>query len=393
MIDAFAAADHPARSKKKVQQVHTALNRLKNSAVDDDASRHVGRVLTGLAGAILDNAASSGYGQVLPTAPVDDRAPIPELVSLHVERYIPHEKLGPRLHLLSLPTQQRWLDKINAGEVELTQLGLETVEQALSFVRKFGRKVRVLDLRPYGNAVTDADIKQLAGTCPRLRKLTVRSSGLTDKIAPDLAKFSQLRALALHCAWNLTDAIGADLAVLRRLESLDLSWCSKITSGIGPSLQKMTQLQRLDLSFCFAVNDCIGRYLVSLDRLRILSLCGCERVTNALGPYLSQMPQLKELDLHGCTRLTAWIGPYLAGMTGLTSLILCGCSRISDEIAPHLAMLTNLRRLDAAFMPLSDEVGPHLAKLTNLEHLDVSSCPQITAAINPHLAHIDTVKR
>lgn len=230
--------------------------------------------------------------------------------------------------------------------LEILRLSLTNVDDDSMSTITGIKSLSILDL-DHCTKVTDKGIKYLTAL-PRLRALTLTSTGITDKSADYLRAMPSLEFVFLE-GTRITNAGLAPIAELKNLRGLFVRDCGSIDgSGIAMVCRAMPQLERMSMGGpALKEGDFIP--LQSLEKLQVLNLYNC-----AIGPEdLKAIGTLKNLSIlyisHGLFDDSAL--PYLYGLKKLRGIGLWECQRITT---PGLAELR--AHLDRPIQILSDKV-------------------------------------
>ncbi|GAQ83268.1 hypothetical protein KFL_001410250 [Klebsormidium nitens] len=139
-----------------------------------------------------------------------------------------------------------------------------------------------------GAAVSDADLAELAGACPRLEHLRLRMLMISGEgILPVVRQAQHLSTLSLHhCAGPFTP---------RLLDTL----CGSAAGASLRTLKLIGGISTLD-------DACIARLANGLPTLEKLALAGARRLTPAALKLIAEgWPALRHLALENCGRVTA----------------------------------------------------------------------------------------
>lgn len=94
---------------------------------------------------------------------------------------------------------------INENKLSPKDLGINTVEQAKLFLKQYGEHINHLDLRKFGNSVTDSALEEIINSCPNLNSLLVESDKISDNGFSAIAgNCKNLISLYLTWCWGLT---------------------------------------------------------------------------------------------------------------------------------------------------------------------------------------------
>jgi hypothetical protein len=137
-------------------------------------------------------------------------------------------------------------------------------------------------------SVEDADLESLR-LSPRLRKINLARSAVTDDGMRHLAALANLRELSL---WRtaITNAGIAELTGLKKLESLSLSQTAVSDDGLR-SVALMKRLRDLDLEGDVQITGAGLSYLTALPNLKVLNVAN----TKLTAPDLAKLKTIKSL--------------------------------------------------------------------------------------------------
>ena len=151
--------------------------------------------------------------------------------------------------------------------------------------------------------LTDADMA-LLGSLPRLSRLSLSHTRVTDRGVRELRPLTALTALDLSFVQRFTDAgVGAlrEMSGLRRLALRG----TPLTSRALPAIARLAKLEELDLSHTHVSDENFDE-LLALTELRRLAVGGTLISGSAL-PMLRLLPKLEELDLGGVQRVDSGV--------------------------------------------------------------------------------------
>ena len=254
---------------------------------------------------------------------------------------------------------------------------IESAINKLGFVRRDKALAGqpVVEVQLNSDQVSDNTLAFLK-SFPRLQKLSMVNSKITDKGLVHLKGLTHLRELNLGGCRKITDEGIAHLAGLTRLQMLELGYTGITNSGVA-HLKGMKDLRKLSLSTT-KVDDGALIHLQGLTELRELNLFNVgefltgKRVTDEGLKLLKGLTKLQVLLIPNSS-VTSKGMEYLKGMTDLRELNLF-CTRVGDEGLAHLKGLTHLqRRLTLAGAKFTDDGLAALSKkIEELSDLDIS---------------------
>ena len=206
-----------------------------------------------------------------------------------------------------------------------------------------------------------SDLPQL----PKLKRLHIHSSGLTDERVSELSGIKSVNSLDL--IGSFTDDGLTFLSKMRHLRRLALN-SSNVSNAIMPAIGKMNELEYLSL-INTPVTDSGLAHIARLTNLESLVLSRTSITDDGL-IHLSQLSNLRKLMLDRGD----WIGDsfrHLANLTELESFIFDPV-RVHDEHLRHLTKLKNLAVLRLKGQQITDAGLVHVRTMTGLKHLDLN---------------------
>jgi len=231
-----------------------------------------------------------------------------------------------------------------------------------------------------GTWVSDDDLARLAKLFPKLEKLTLAHTRLTDSAFPHLASLTRVRELDCYYAEFFTADALAHLASWQKLERLSLRG-TRVTSKAFEHIARLKNLRSLDIAYT-QIDDAGLDLLAEVTHLESLALGGTPLTAAGLA-QLRLLTNLRHLDLSGVQRVDSgeWgvaLNPAALGeigaLTGLRTLNLAGATR-TDAGADRPGLKESVRA--------TIEGTSALSKLTQLELLDISRLPISAAALTP----------
>ena len=238
----------------------------------------------------------------------------------------------------------------------------------------------VISLDLTGAWISDAALDHLVTRYPKLERLTLAHTRISDAGFQRLAKLAHVRELDCYFAEFFTADGLAHLAAWRRLERLNLRG-TRVTSKAFEHIAKWKTLRDLDISYT-QIDDANLELLAELPLLETLALGGTPLTPAGLA-QLRLLPNLKNLDLSGVQRVDSgeWgvaLNPSafaeISALAGLRRLNLAGATR-TDAGADRPGLKESIRA--------RIEGSAALAALVNLEFLDISRLPMDAAALEP----------
>ena len=260
-----------------------------------------------------------------------------------------------------------------------------------------------------GNAGTDEGVAEIAKAVPRLRRLWLFRSGVTDAAFPHVATLGELESLHLAGARISASAL-VEVARLKKLRVLEIDDTDvgdagleairgmpaltevsyKDMRGVGArGMTALASLRRLDtLHLAFAEVDDSLEKLAASRSLRQLVLLRAT-VTDARAASIAKIRTLRVLAL-SYTPITDGALAHLSSLPQLTTLELVN-TRVTDDgvkALGHLKTLTDLDLTDTAIGDGALEALIELPKLTSL----VLRGTKVTDAGAAKLARVKTLK-
>ncbi|MCC6538319.1 MAG: hypothetical protein IT162_12255 [Bryobacterales bacterium] len=265
-----------------------------------------------------------------------------------------------------------------------------------------------------GTWVSDDDLARLAPLFPKLEKLTLAHTRVTDAAFPHLAALTSVRELDCYYAEFFTADALAHLASWQKLERLSLRG-TRVTSKAFEHIARLKNVRTLDIAYS-QIDDAGLDQLAELPRLESLALGGTPLTAAGLA-QLRLLPGLRHLDLSGVQRVDSgeWgvaLNPAafaeIGALAGLRSLNLAGATRTDAgadrpglkesvratiEGTSALAGLKQLELLDISRLPVSPAALAPLAGLPKLNELRASLAPTLGEAAVPVLLRFPALTR
>ncbi len=216
---------------------------------------------------------------------------------------------------------------------------------------------------PRAQQFSDDDVALLIKGSPKVRRLVLSKTQVTDAGLVHLKRFHKLEDLELEHT-QVTDAGLQHLKGLVTLQILYLNDTQVTDAGLV-HLKGLTRLRYLSLDHT-RVGSTGLRHLEALPDLKTLRLCGTE-VTDAGLEHLGGLKKLDGLILDD-TQVTDAGLKHLGGLKELTVLSLRHTG-VTDAGLEHVQGLTELVYLNLRDTSVTDTGLQHLAGLTNLEML------------------------
>ncbi len=275
---------------------------------------------------------------------------------VHVSRYISGAVID----------YAKWKHKLD--HILFRHFGINTAEEAVDFCIKNGSPY--IDLREFGDAITDDLVVKLIERLPHIHSLLIKSSTISNVSLSHIAKLTQLTKLNLEWCKKITNKGLEHLTKLTQLTKLNLKGCNKIRDNGFKHLTKLTQLTNLNLSCCFDITDNGLEYIAKLTQLKELNLCNCHKITDNGLEHLTKLKQLTNLNLSWCDKITDNGLEYIAKLTQLKELNLSYCYKITDNGLEYIAKLTQLKELNLyECCKITDNGLEYIAKLTQLTYI------------------------
>jgi hypothetical protein len=274
-----------------------------------------------------------------------------------------------------------------------------------------------------GNAGTDAGVAEIAKAAPKLRRLWLFRSAVTDAAFPHVATLTELEELHLAGARISASAL-VEVARLKKLRVLDLDDTDvgdagleairampalaevsfKDMRGVGPrGMAALAGLRRLDtLHLAFAevddsleklaasrtlrqlvllratVTDARAASIAKIKSLRVLALSYTPITDGALA-HVSSLPQLSTLELVN-TRVTD-DGVKALGQTKTLTVLDLSDTQTTDAALDALAELPKLTSLVLRGTKVTDAGIAKLARMKSLKHVDLAATVVTEAAV------------
>jgi Leucine-rich repeat (LRR) protein len=322
-------------------------------------------------------------------------AGLKELRYLVLPDRIDERGLAPLVGLTSL-------EGLSFGDNNITDATLEQVARLTSLTQ----------LELGSEKVTEAGVAHLA-RLPRLERIIFRGKVFNHAAFAPLKDIKGLRVLCFRYLQAVTDADLDQLAGIAQLEDLNLFWCMNLTDAFLPPLQRLPHLRRLNIDHA----KLTGRGLACLKEMKTLEALNlpCADVSDEGLQCLSGLPRVRELrvpqphyadptrhqdgygdeGLKALSRLTALesleIGSaavtdrgiqHLATLTGLKKFSMFGCDGLTDESLRMIGRWPALENLSLSFGSLTISGLKALNSLTNLKTLDLHDITQDNSGLD-----------
>lgn len=174
---------------------------------------------------------------------------------------------------------------------------------------------------------------------PRLARLSLARTPVSDACMGTVASITSLTHLSLAACKEVTDAGVAELAALSYLKELSLESCPCVSEAGVAKLSGLRELRSLDVSGCEALSTLPTQLPTCLTTLR---LRGCKQLQDESLTALAPCSALRELDLSVCPDISDGGLTHLSRLSSLTSLNLNMCRRVGDPGVRAIAGLPNL---------------------------------------------------
>lgn len=220
-------------------------------------------------------------------------------------------------------------------------------------------------------------------TFGQLKKLTIRSSSMSEAGWQALAKLTQLEQLDVRDTPLNNAQLTAAVRGMKKLRALRMSGKSGSTEVDDAGLECLLQCKELKVlaaDHLWISQDGL-QHLSNCQQLSELYLAGTLVDDQAMEP-LAKLPNLKKLRL-------AKTGVGTPGLETLSQLALeeldiSECSQVFDDSLVAVGKITTLKRLNLWRDVISDAGVSHLSTLTNLQWLNLDN----THMGNPGLEHL-----
>lgn len=255
-------------------------------------------------------------------------------------------ELKDALNALDTGVWQRGMDDIGSdGWTSGPNMGDESIKQ-------LAKKANVETIHiALTDSFTGVGFKYLQGR--NIKRITLRSTGLTDEGLAEIAKFKTLESLRISLAAGITADGLAKLQDLPGLRSLELVVLNVPEGG----LEAVSRIKSVEA--------------ISLYNARNITAEGVES--------LRDLPNFSFLDLSR-TRLSKEVVPAVAKIKTLTELRL-NAADITDEDLEAISHMSELEQIRVSVNPRITEEGLFkLGKCKKLELLTADRCPNISNA-------------
>ena len=222
-----------------------------------------------------------------------------------------------------------------------------------------------LDL--YGTKVTDAGLQELR-RLSRLRDLNILGSPVTDEGAEALAALANLEDLNLYRT-QITNAGLAKLQALKKLASLDIRYTRVTSSGVEAFRAAVPGcgIEFDDLTAAGAADTALRQSMPAANNEDAVA----EWITKMGGRVTRHGGHVVDVDLSR-TPVSDAQAAYLASMPSVERISLAG-TQISDGAVKALASLTGLHELDLSGAMVTDTGVAGLSSLSQLRVLRLNN--------------------
>lgn len=243
------------------------------------------------------------------------------------------------------------LHACNTGTMTPHSLGILNYMDLLAFVKESGRFLKTLKINRFGIRLTDDRAQQLGVLCPKMRKLDLWVSPLSDMGVSGLIRGKKITSLKVS-GNKLSSAFIASLKDLPLVE-LSIDAAKQCTDEAVQALLQIKTLRRLSLSYANLLTDQAFEG-IEHSSLQSIELTGLGGVTEEGVRKLLNAPALTQVALKSMPQITGTVfheeGLFrdrvkvlnlagsgiendslsgIAKFSGLSSLVLDGCEKIS----------------------------------------------------------------
>ena len=292
---------------------------------------------------------------------------------------------------LDTAARRSWVDDVQMQEMlvfpELQSLTVEGPSISHLLAPQIARATKLKSLAMRNTLITNEGIAELKHL-KSLKIIDLRVSPLLDDAAMiSLAEMPQLRAVRLN-AVNVTDKGVATLLKLPQLTELDVRNCRGVTqNGIEQLIEKKT-LRTLKIGGS-TINDQVLEIVARMPNLTSLSLDNCD-ITDAGVAVLGNLP-LVDLTLYQCANISDQGLHILASMSQLQRLTLRDVAANGTALAelPHPEKLVALNMAQSG---ITDAEVTLLDTMSGLEELTLSETALTDAAVDT-LTRLTSLKK
>ncbi|MBN2295420.1 MAG: hypothetical protein JXM70_23515 [Pirellulales bacterium] len=208
--------------------------------------------------------------------------------------------------------------------------------------------VVLLDTAANRSWVDDEQMQEIL-IFPKIASLTLEGPGITDALAPKIAKLQNLTMLALR------NTLVGDKGV--------------------PQFVALKKLKIIDLRLSPLVSDKSMKTLATMPSLRAVRLVGANITDDGVDSLLT-LPSLVELDIRNCAGVTRKSIEKMASKKTLRTLKVGGAA-LDDKSLQLIADMRNITALSIETSPVTDAGVAQLGKLP-LKSLTLYQCPNLT---------------
>ncbi|CAJ1949793.1 unnamed protein product [Cylindrotheca closterium] len=249
----------------------------------------------------------------------------------------------------------------NLMDLESISIELNVVEEGLP--SELGSLTKLTDLALSSTANLDfqGSLPSEIGNMSNLRRLRMRSNGLTGMIPGEIGMLSMLTELDLSQN-DLSGSIPDTITSMDNLRLINLSW-NLFDGSIPSSLFNLTQLVSLDLDINY-FNGPVPEDFVKLSNLEVLSIAQ-NTLTGTLPENMGEMTMLQSLRLqNNVIRGTIPSEGTWGRLTNMEYLFLSS-NQISGTIPSFLGNMSGLLWLDLSKNLLTGIVPSEVKNLTS----------------------------
>jgi hypothetical protein len=227
-----------------------------------------------------------------------------------------------------------------------------------------------------GNAGTDAGVAEIAKAAPRLRRLWLFRSAVTDAAFPHVATMGELEALHL-AGLRISASALVEVARLKKLRVLELDDTNVGDAGLD-AIKAMPALAEISFKDMRGVGARGMTALAGLRRLDTLHL-GFAEVDDSL-EKLAASRTLRQLVLLRAT-VTDARAAAIAKIKSLRVLVL-SYTPITDGALAHVSALPQLATLELVSTRITDDGVKALSVTKTLTNLDLTDTATTDAALD-----------
>jgi len=233
----------------------------------------------------------------------------------------------------------------------------------------------VIGLHLRGTWVTDAELLDVAHL-PRLERLDLSHTRITDEGLLHLKPATQIRDLSLYYAEQITDQGMTAIRDWKNLKRLNVRG-TRIFDGTLAIVSSLTQLEALDIAYTQVTDNGLDG-LVPLTKLKELSI-GRSKLNQSALEVLRLLPTLEYLDLGGPH-------PGSGGYRAKPG------TPMPEEVPRALSELKRLRVLKLSYSEITDDGLRTLAALDQVEKLSLTGSSHVDDRAMSELAKWKSLK-